>query len=227
MNNNQRIALGALVAVALLTVLTLLMNSSVVLWVAYGWNLTAILIFTLSVIYWANSKTNNYILRTAYPLILKYCSAIIVGIAVVVALLDQVGISLSWKWFCLIELCVVGFFTWRMLAVDAGRSAIEEVDNYVNTNTALWKLMIAEITAIADRTAVADAPKVRRTMEAVRYADPMALPELYTMDQHIYDEVMALGQAVDNADSGAIEELCIKIERDVKDRTNRMLILKK
>ena len=223
-NNFSRIIVSAVMGIAILTMLMIVLeNAPTLVLVAYGWSVWGIIMFALAMGYWAMSTRKTYILHAAYPMLVKYYLFYTLLIAFLFGTMSYLGIwSISWKWFCLIEFVVLAIHAWRLQAVDAAKEEIVKVEEYVESNTSNWRELVMEITAIAERGPAGSKKVLTRTMETIRYADPMERKDSIGVLEQIFDKVNELSDAVDADKAEEIESLCTDIERLVKRRSSRL-----
>ena len=227
MNKNYlRIGIGTLLGIILLSVfIGLLKERTPLVWAAYGWSVGALVMFALSLGFWAAGTKTRFILHAAYPLLVKSYLATTLAVAAFFAIFEIFGIfSIKIGWFCLIELAVFSFFAWRILALDAGREAIMATEEEIKVKTVGWKMLVLDIAAVAERSAGNKA--VLRTAETMRFADPMEHPAVAPVAEAIGGKIAELGQAVDAGDAARIDSLCVEIERLVKERAAKLMVLK-
>lgn len=229
MNKNFiRIGLGSLIVVVFLTgVMMLPEKTNSLMWSAYGCCIWALLVFSVAMGYWAAGNGIKYVLNAAYPLAVKSYLFIAILIAIVFGALSYAG---AWTSpvgvFLLIEFAVFAVFAWRLLAMNAAKEAIMATEEAVKVNTVSWKVLTADVTAIADRAAAADKKAVTRIMETIRYADPMEHPAVAAVVEKINGKVAELGAAVDAGESEKISEICNALELLCKERANKLMIVK-
>ena len=223
--NFIRIGVGALLGIALLTVLVILLEKMPLLWVAYIWSIWAVVMFAIGVGFWATGSKIKFVLNAAYPLVLKSYLISTLIIAVFFCVLAYADVwTIKWGWFCLIEFVVLAVTAWKLQAMDSAMDAILAVEDAVKVSTVSWKMLVADISAIAERAAEADQKTVHRTMESIRFADPMEHSAVAGIVAQITGKVGELGTAVDAGESEKIVELCIAIERLVKERANKLRV---
>lgn len=226
MNKNfSRVVVGALLGIALLTVLVILLDKMPLLWAAYVWSVWAVVMFAIGVGFWATGSKIKFVLNAAYPLVLRSYLIASLLIAVIFCGLAYAGVwTIEWGWFCLIEFAILALAAWKLQAMESARDAIVTTEEAVKVASVGWKMLVLEIRAIADRAA--DRPAVIRAAEAVRYADPMEHPAVESIVETLRDRIADLDKAVTAGDAVRVEELCTTIERLVKKRADALLMLK-
>ena len=225
--NIIRIIVATLLGITFFTALLILLKKSPLIYSAYIWCVWALIVFAVGMGYWACSRKSNYILHAAYPLLLKSYLSVSILTAVIFAGISYAKIwTIPWGWFCLIEFAAFAIIAWKVQALNTGEDAITAVDEQVKVSTVSWKMLVADITAIAERTSGADRKQVNRVMESIRFADPVEHAAVSSIVESINVKISALGEAVDSKDSGKIQEICIIIERLVKERSTKLMIVK-
>ncbi|MBE6359566.1 MAG: hypothetical protein E7057_10030 [Lentisphaerae bacterium] len=82
-----------------------------------------------------------------------------------------------------------------------------------------------QLAAVAAKTAVGS-EEVKRTMETIRFADPMEHPAVAAIAEKIKAAVAELGAAADAGEAEKVTELCRKIESLAKERADKLMMLK-
>ena len=228
MNKNIiRIIVAALLGITFFTVLLIILEKSPLLYSAYIWSVWTSVIFAVGMGYWACSRKNNYILHAAYPLLLKSYLLVSILIAVIFTVISYAEIwTIPWVGFCVIEFAIFAITAWKAQALNTGEEEIAAVGEQIKISTISWKMLVSDITAIAERTSGEDSKQVNRVMESIRFADPVEHVAVSSIVENINIKVSALGEAVDNKDSEKIKEICIVIERLVKERSSKLMIVK-
>lgn len=228
MNKNfVRIGIGSLWGIAVLTVLMLLLKRPTpLMWMAYGWSVWALAAFAIALGYWARGQKIDYVLSAAYPLMVKTYLFSTLVIAFIFGSLSFFRIwSMPIGYFALIEFALLAIFAWKLLAMNAGKDAISATEEAVKINTISWKMLIADAAAIVERTADADKKTVARLAEAIRYADPVEHPAVAGIVENIHGKIAELGAAVDAGESEKIADICTAVDRLIKERASKLMII--
>jgi hypothetical protein len=144
------------------------------------------------------------------------------AVSLIAVILEQIAkVTVPAKWFVIVQVVILAVFAIRLIMLNAGRVEIERVGDKVKANTFDWKMLIADVEALA-----AKSPDVKPLLDAVKYSDPVTSPALAEYDGKIRDGVAALEQAVDGGNAERVSELCATIQRQLKDRNNRAKLLK-
>ncbi len=143
-------------------------------------------------------------------------------LSAVFVILEQLGLySLPTAFFIIAHILILAIFAIRIIMLNAGKKEIERVEGTVKQSTFDWKLLIADIQALAERS-----PELKSLLDAIKYSDPATPPELAEYDEKIRDGITALEKAVDVGNGTLISELSITLQRQIKDRNNRAKLLK-
>ena len=228
MNKNfNRIGAAALLGVGFLTILMMLLKTNALLWAAYVWSVFALVAFSLALGFWSTGSGLKYILFAAYPQVAVSYLITTVLIALLSGGLSCAGIwTIPWGWFCLIEFAVLVITVWKLLALDAAKDEILAVEEEITRNTVDWKMLIADISAVAGKTAAADKKVVERVFEAIRFADPVGHSAVIGIEENIKNKIFELDGMVDSGKSEEIADICAVIERLVKERANKLMFVK-
>ena len=228
MNKNfSRIIIGTLLGAVLLTALMILLQTNTLLWVAYIWSIWALTVFAIALGFWATGSKLKYVLFSVYPKIVTSYLICTLLIALFFSVLSYAEFwTISWRWFCLIEFAVLAVTAWKLQALDAGTDKILAVEEKIKVNTVNWEMLLADISIVVDKTADADKKNVVRTMETIRFADPIGHSAVVEIEKSIKNKISELGIAVTASDSEKIHTLCTEIENLVKERSTKLMILK-
>ena len=208
MNNHQkRLLIGFFIAVGVLTALFLLLEKTPLAITAYCFSLLAPAVFFGMLGKVASGTKRNYITNAAFPLCMyPYC---LCNLAVCgsFTLLDQFLWSIPVGWFIFIHIVLIAFFAWRFLTLDAGQEEIERIEKNVRLKTLNWKMIAADVESLKNAVPNIYHQDLQNVIDAIRYADPMSCEELANLDDEI-------------------KMLCLKIQRQIKERNTKSKILK-
>ncbi|MBR2440448.1 MAG: hypothetical protein IKB25_09655 [Lentisphaeria bacterium] len=228
MNKNiVRIIYGSLLGIFILTGFLLFFEKSILLWVAYFWSVFAVIAFACAVGFWAKSNPDTYILRAAYPMVVWSYLLWTIGIAAVFVILKYTGIfTIHLGLFCLIEFILLAVYVWRLQAIDAARDEIEAVEQFVKESTITWKMIRVDMQNLEESMTGSDKNVVAKAAEAIRYADPMEHAAVEKIVMQIHEKLDELTAAVKDNKSEAVTVLSSEIEQLVKQRANKLKIVK-
>ena len=228
MNKNfSRIIVGTLLGVVFLTVLMVLLKTNALLWAGYVWSVWALVVFAVAMGFWATGSKLKYVLFAAYPQIVSSYLIATLLIALFFCGLSYAGLwTIAWGWFCLIEFGVLAITTWKLQAVGTAKDEILAVEEEVKLSTVDWKMLIADISAVFDKTAVADKKVVERAFKAIRFADPVTHSAVSGIEENIKNRIVELDGLSEAGKSEEIADACAAIERLVKERATKLMLLK-
>ena len=225
--HQKRIIAGVVVAFAIVSALYVPIQKSPVVHTAYASLLLGALIAGASLWQLSDASRHDYITALAFPLALKTYLTMTVAMAVAFVTLDLAGIwSISFPWYAALQIILLGFTGWKLLAIGSAADAIRQLDEHLQPNVTNWRLLQADAEAIL-RTAPSGIQRELSDMrEAIKYADPMSRMEVLAQDREIEK---CLGELRELLRIGRVEEaksLCGRIADVVRDRANRLKILK-
>lgn len=228
MNNNKRITAAALVGIIVFTAPLFLIDPVTVLMkTAYCTSLIAVCAVCYALYLGNNRKSGMFVTTAAMLLVVwRYAIINILYSGIILALQFTGSWNMPATWFILGHVILVGFTAWQLLAADAGKEAIERVENTVKESVSNWKLLQTQITSIASRTNSSDRKYVENVREAIRYADPVTSPQLNDIENAIKNNIKQLSDAVDTNNTEKIKLLETAIIQQVKERSEICKLLK-
>jgi hypothetical protein len=128
-------------------------------------------------------------------------------------------------WFFLIHTIILSFFTIRLILLKSGKEIIEKRDTEVQAKISLLQSMSADLSAILEKMPDI-ACELQPVLDAIRYSDPMSHTSLLPYENVIKDSITQLEQTIILQDKKKIPSLCIELLHQIKDRNNRVKILK-
>jgi hypothetical protein len=212
------------IAAILATVATLaflVVNVTPLFIAAYGFTLLAI-----GVLLWVNlfliDNARTYPWGAALPQMAASYLGVEFSVSLAAILLEQLAkIVIPAKWFVVIQALILSIFAIRLILLNAGRVEIERVEHQVEANTHDWKFLVADIEALATKSA-----DVKPLLDAVKYSDPVTSNALTEYDAKIRDGVSALAIAVEIGDAAKVAETLPPILRQIQDRNRRAKLSK-
>ena len=229
MNSHQmRTLAGGFVAALVLTALFLLVEKTPVVVAGYLFSLLAVIVFFGTVYYVAGGGGgNSYLTNAAFPLAVRSYVIVNITFSLVVGAAEYFRIcSMPTKWFVFIHIIFAALLIWRLLAMRSGQEEIERVEQKVKESTFSWRSMRADAEAIRLRAEGTFLKDVSGVCDAFRYADPVESPALAGLDGEIRENLIRLGQLVDARDAENIANLCVMLQRQIKERGVRLKMLK-
>ena len=226
-SQEKRIIAGVLVGIAIPTAIYLLLPKTAVVHFAYISLLLAAVVAGATL--WRLSKggKKDYLTNLAFPLSLKSYIALSALMAVVFSTLDVAGVwSIGWSYYAVLYLILLAVTAWRLLAIGAGQEKSQAVGEAVKAQTSGWKMLQADADSIllaAPAELKADITAVR---DAIRFSDPMAKPEIAAQDAAIAKDLSELKALASAGKAAEAQSLCAKLQAAIKDRNNRLKMLK-
>jgi hypothetical protein len=144
----------------------------------------------------------------------------------VFVVLEQLSIfRLPPVWFFLIHAVIAAVFAVNLILLKSGKEIIERRDETVREKTRALAFLLADVSAVLEQ-APDMAKDIRPVADALRYSDPMSHPSLEPYEDKIKDGVVLLEQAASEKDAEKVSSLCVTLLRQIKDRNNRVKLLK-
>ena len=223
----MRIFLGTAIAVIILTVPLFLLPHDGILLTAYIFALLGVFALSGS-LYWGWNRTEGeYVTTAAFPLAAWGYLATNLLFSIIIVLLHTRGTySLAAGWFCFLHLIFAGFFAWKILAMDAGKDEIEQVEINVKQSISNWKMLHTQIASIAVRADSSVRKEVESVRDAMRYADPVTSPQLQDIELAIQNNVDNLADAVVNHNSEEVNLLVQELRLQIRQRSEMCKMLK-
>jgi hypothetical protein len=193
--------------------------------IAYGFTLLGIAAF-----WWSGmslvGNAERYPWGMAFPA--TVCRYLIVEVvfSAVFVLLEQLSLfRLPVTWFSLIHAVILAFFTIRLVLLKSGGEIIERRGAVIRENVSALSFLRADVSAILEKMP-GMARDIQPVADALRYSDPMSHPSLAPYENAIKDGVIQLEQAASQNDTEKISSLCVTLLRQIKDRNNRLKLVK-
>ncbi|MDR1978834.1 MAG: hypothetical protein LBQ42_08880 [Synergistaceae bacterium] len=225
-NYKTRVTLIALIMAAVASLFFLVLREVTVLFrIAYGFALLGIAVF-----WWSGmslvGNMKNYPWGAAFPVTAwLYLSTQVVFSAVFV-LLEQTSLfRLPVAWFLLIHALIGAFFGIRIVLLKGGEEIIERRGEEAREKVWALSSLRADVSAILERTP-GMAREIQPVIDALRYSDPMSHASLASYENAVKDSVIQLEQAAAQNEADKIPALCVTLLRQIKDRNNRVKLMK-
>ncbi|GHS93212.1 hypothetical protein AGMMS50276_03020 [Synergistales bacterium] len=224
-NHKTHITLIVLVMAAVASLFFLVAEVTALFLIAYGFALLGIAGF-----WWGNmylvDNIKSYPWIAAFPAsILQYLTTEVIFSAVFV-LSEQLSLfRLPPTWFFLIHAILLAFFVIRLIMLKSGKEIIEQRGKEVREKVQAISFLSADLSAILKK-APEKAKDIQPVIDAIRYSDPMSHPSLAPFENDIKDSVVSLERAAEQNDGEKISSLCVTLLRQIKDRNNRVKMMK-
>ncbi|MBO7327828.1 MAG: hypothetical protein J6W00_03545 [Lentisphaeria bacterium] len=228
MNHSIRIYLAAFIVDIILTVLFFLLTPATgVLITAYIAACVAVGAIGQALVWAVKRNTGLFVTTAAIPLLLwSYASLNIVYSAIFLWLYYSGIYKVPVSWFVFGHIVFAGIYCVKLLAVDAGKEVIENIEVNVKESISNWKKLQFQITNIAAQAGTPVKKSVENVCEAVRYADPVSSPDLTAIEAEIAKNIDLLSQTVKSGEDKKTEELVGAILLQIKQRSEICKMLK-
>jgi len=227
MNNNLRVLIGTVVAVIVLTVPLFLLPVDGMLITAYLFALAGVFALAGTLFWGCNRSSGEYVTTAAFPLAAAgYLSLTLLVSVLFITLKVREVYACPAGWFFFLHILLAGLFTWKLLAMDAGKEQIEAIGPNVQQKTSLWRQLRQNASALA---AAAD-PEVKKEIAAVqdafRYADPVSSEQLAEIEGRIKTLLEQLSDRIRNHQNTGIPDLCRQLLTEIRIRNERSKTIK-
>ncbi len=227
MNMRKRILAGVLVGFAIPTVIYILLPKTAVVHFAYVSLLLAVVVAGMSLWQINSGGKKEYLTNLAFPLALKACLLATVSMAVVFTVLQITGVwSINVMYYAALYVIVLALTAWKLLAIGAAQEKIQAVGDAAKAQTTEWKSMQADADAILQTAPSELRNDITAVRDAIRFSDPMSKPEIAALDAAIAKEISELKALASSGKAAEAQALCAKIQTAIKDRNERLKILK-
>lgn len=124
-------------------------------------------------------------------------------------------------------LLILAFQVIAIQKASVASDLIQKLDENVDKSTFEWKLMIAEIEGILNKSKSQDTKKkLNSVYEKIRYSDPKSNELLTDVEKQIRILIEKLNEAVVADDESQISELTTEIIQRVEERNKKCMLLK-
>lgn len=121
------------------------------------------------------------------------------------------------------QIILLAFFFVMLVLMHTGKEYIESVDQKVAIKRQFIMELINDLTSIKQNAPDEVKKDIQNVIDAVRYSDPMSSNAVAAIENEIKDNVERLGQ---QTDPEQIRELCLTIDRQIKERNIRIRSMK-
>ena len=220
MTHNQRILGGGVIGVVVFTApLFLISPVTRLLIVSWGAALIATGAVTTALYLAANRKSGMFITTAGLALVVwRYAVLNLLFSGIILALQYSGKWEMSVGVFILIHIVLAGITGWQLLAADAGREEIEKTEIRVKEKISHWKMFQMKTATLAAQAAQPVRKRVENVRDAVRYADPVSLPQLTDIEAEIGENIDLMAQTLQSGDHEKTAELTEKLLLQIKQR---------
>ena len=227
--SNHRIRLFAafFIAEVIFTGFFLLIPKTPVVITSYCFGLLAPVALLLAMLEMTTANKRNYIIKAVfYPAAITYMLCNYLA-GVIFSALDLSGAwSIHAGWLLLIHAIMLALLAWRYLTLDAGSEQIEELGERVAAKVINWQMIRADVENLKSYAPGHCHNDLQAVIDAIRYADPMSHESMAAYDEAIKDSVLMLEVKLNGQQYDEVAMLCLKIQKQIKDRNTRMELLK-
>ena len=229
MNNHQIRAFAAgFVAILVFLALFLLAPHKTPLAISgFACCILGVAVFFGSIAYLASSTKKDYLVNTAFPFVTKGYAVAAILFSLAICLLEQFGVwTMPYLWFLFVQGIFAALLIFKLLALSSGKELVQATGEKVAANYSAWKMLLADVENVLAKTAPESRRDVSAVRDAVQFADPMTSPALQSLEQDIRRNVDALAGFVAAKKQEDIAAVCVQIQDQIKDRANRLKMLK-
>jgi hypothetical protein len=193
--------------------------------IAYAFALIGIGSFWFSSVYLFDNM-DGYPWIAAFPAMLLRYLAVEVFFSAVFVILEQTSVfRLPSVWFLVIHAIIAAYVGVHLVMLKGGKEHIEQAGAKIREKTFEWSSLSADVSAILEQMPEAERD-IRPVADALRYSDPMSHPALASYEDAIKESIVQLERAVSDKDAEKISALCVTLLRQIKDRNNRVKLMK-
>jgi hypothetical protein len=225
-NNYKRLTAGFIIAVLVLTAIFLVLPKTGLVITAYLFSLLAPTFLLLMMWKLATGTKAHYITDAAFVIQATRYVVLNIACSTIFVVLEQLDMKISVAVLALFHIILIAVFTWRMLAMDAGQEQILVVEEKVRKYTFNWRMLTADVESIKTNAPAEYHKNIQEVIDKIRYADPMSCPEIAEYEEAIKDNVMLLEHKIQNGTPDEVTVLCLKIQKQIADRNNRLKLFK-
>ena len=234
MTNSTRTILGGVVLALLVAAIAVVIPAREdLVWISVAAMSVAIVAMVLSTLFVAQGKRALEPQSFVFPILAWQVLSLHGLLSAVVLGLSATGIwSTPWALFLLGHVILLGVFTLLLLATSAGKDEIDQVGENTRAQVTGWRLVVADIAAVREKVPKGhpDATGVLKAIESVhdalRYSDPMSNPTLESIETGVRSAVADLVVAVESGRMADVSGLADQVQTHLRDRNNRLKVLK-
>lgn len=193
-------------------------------WIGYGF---IILMFVgnllCSLFFFKEENRNKTFLKLS---VMHYAFGALVASLIVGAIAMTVSAIPYWVGI-IVDVLILAFYAIAIVKSVAAADIINTVEHKVKEKTAYIRMLTVDAESLISR-AKSDETKAlaKKVYEAVRYSDPMSLPQLNDIETQIKNEFAAFSDAIKNDDTVLAESSAEELINLVNDRNNKCIVLK-
>ncbi len=225
--NEKRILASVLVGIAIPTAIYIVLQKTPVVHFAYTTLILAALFAGASLWKLSQSGRKEYLTNLAFPLALKSYLIATVAMAVVFVALNLTGVwTIGVMYYVALYVILLSLTAWKLFAIGAAQEAIVAVGDKVKAQTTGWKMLQADVDSLLLSAPAELKQELTAVRDAIRYADPRSIPEIAPIDATIASDIASLKTLSASGKVAEAKALCTQIQNSIKDRANRLNMLK-
>lgn len=127
----------------------------------------------------------------------------------------------------IVDVLILAFYAIAIVKAKAAVSVISDVEQKVKVQTSFIKLLATDADSLRSRAKTDEAKELtRKVYEAIRYSDPMSVPELMEIEAQIQSEFDAFSEAIKTGDDALAASSAEELVNLNGDRNKKCKVLK-
>lgn len=234
--NMDRVAVGLILYLLIISLFFVIVKPTLLFILCYVFAVAGGIEFAVSLMILAG-KDSKLPQDIVFPIIAKSYMVVNLLISVVFLLLEQTFMmKIAIIYPLLIHIIFITIFTFRVLALHAGKEHMEAVNekatksvNFQRSKSATLSTILAKVNVLKISAAEKSAAckQIRKVMEAVRYSDPMTPEELEDMDDDISERISELTSVILAGEISEIDGICNDLLVMIQNRNEQIRALKR
>ncbi len=221
----QRILVGGLIGAAVPTAVFLLIPKDALIVTLFLFLLLSVVVAVAALWQLSQANRETYLTTLAFPLALKGFLALEAGMAVAFCALHlSGGWSIPVTWYAALQVVLLAVTAWKLLAIGAAKEMIDDGGAGTKAATSAWKLLQADAEAVLPLATPESRREVEGVVEAIRYADPVSVPEVSALEEEIRSQIVRLKELA--SEKKEVSAVCQDIRDAVRDRATHLKALK-
>jgi hypothetical protein len=201
--------------------------------ITYAFGLISIIWLAYSVTF-LNDRPKNFPQNFAFAgtAWVYFIFELIISMAVIGILYANLSSTIATIILIVIQIILFAIYAIRVLLLLLGKRHIENVGERAESKVLNIRQMVADIDVLIEQANDFgdDAVKVKKNLtevrDAVRYSDPMSDDSLHDAEDEIKDSIILIERAVGENDAEGVDRFSIQILRQVKNRNNKVNMMK-
>ena len=226
LKNKGRSLVAVFIILAVYNVITFAFpfNRNEMFWIGYGFSMVAIFL-TAGVGFYSLGREGLKSKFYGWPLLSLVWSYLFLQL--IVGLLEMVLSFIPFPIGIVINVILLGACLIGLIATDVGKEEIERIDKKIEKKVFFIKSLQADVEGMAAKSGDEATKKLLKDLaEAIRYSDPMSIPQLVSIESKIEERVASLANTVNASDSAIIKSVCDEVQQLIAERNSKCIILK-